>query len=109
MNQVKNWLELYAPNFVKFQVQQELPLVELNPAQEEFLVELADALERQDFTSEELHDQMYHLLKEQGLKPQKAFQVIYRIILGQKQGPRAASFLLSLEKDFLIKRLRREA
>ncbi len=109
LNQVKNWLGLYAPNFVKFQVQQELPSVELNPAQEEFLVELADALERQDFTSEELHDQMYHLLKEQGLKPQKAFQVIYRIILGQKQGPRAASFLLSLEKDFLIKRLRREA
>jgi lysyl-tRNA synthetase class 1 len=109
LDQVKNWLELYAPNFVKFQVQNDIPSVELNPAQEGFLVELADALEKQDYTSEELHDEMYRILKGQGLKPQKAFQAIYRIVLGQKQGPRAASFLLSLDKDFLISRLRREA
>jgi lysyl-tRNA synthetase class 1 len=31
------------------------------------------------------------------------------MILGQKQGPRAASFLMSLDKDFVIKRLRQEA
>ena len=109
LKQVKNWLELYAPNFVKFQVQKEIPSVELNPFQEGFLVELADALEDQDYTSEELHDEMYRIFKGQGLKPQKAFQAIYRIVLGQKQGPRAASFLLSLDKNFLIKRLRREA
>ncbi|HMK54752.1 MAG TPA: lysine--tRNA ligase [Methanobacteriaceae archaeon] len=108
LNQVKSWLELYAPQFVKFHVQEKIPSVELNPSQDKFLQEVADALELRDYTSEELHDEMYLILKEHGLKPPKAFQAIYRVVIGQKQGPRAASFLLSLDKDFLIKRLRRE-
>ena len=57
----------------------------------------------------ELHDAMYEILEGQGLKPQKGFQAIYKMILGQKQGPRAASFLLSLDNDFVVKRLRKEA
>ena len=52
----------------------------------------------------QLHDAMYEILE-----PQKGFQAIYKMVLGQKQGPRAASFLLSLDKDFVIKRLRKEA
>jgi lysyl-tRNA synthetase class 1 len=52
---------------------------------------------------------MYEILEAQELKPQKGFQAIYKMILGQKQGPRAASFLLSLDKDFVVKRLRKEA
>ncbi|MDP3066060.1 MAG: lysine--tRNA ligase [Methanobacteriaceae archaeon] len=108
LDQVKNWLEHYAPPFVKFQVQEKIPSLELNPSQEKFLRDVADALELRDYTSEELHDEMYLILKEHGLKPPKAFQAIYRVVIGQKQGPRAASFLLSLDKDFLIKRLRQE-
>ena len=60
-------------------------------------------------TAEELHDEMYSILRRHGLKPQKAFQAIYRVLIGKKMGPRAASFLLSLERDFVIKRLRLEA
>ena len=57
-------------------------------------------MEEKEFSSaEELHDSMYEILESHGLKPQKAFQAIYKMILGQKQGPRAASFLLSLDKD----------
>lgn len=108
LNRVKNWLELYAPQFVKFQVQEKIPSVDINPSQDKFLRKLANALELRDYTSEELHDEMYLILKEHGLKPHKAFQAIYRVVIGQKQGPRAASFLLSLDKDFLIKRLRQE-
>jgi lysyl-tRNA synthetase class 1 len=52
---------------------------------------------------------MYKILEKLGLKPQKAFQAIYKVVIGKKQGPRAASFLLSLDKDFVIKRFRREA
>jgi lysyl-tRNA synthetase class 1 len=109
MNQVKNWLKLYAPDFVKFQVQKELPEVEINDKQSVFLLKVAEILEEKDYTSEELHDEMYHILKELGLKPQKAFQAIYKVIIGKKQGPRAASFVLSLDKDFVIRRFRREA
>ena len=74
-----------------------------------FLLKVADLLEKKDYTAEELHDEMYNLLREFDMKPQKAFQAIYKIIIGKKQGPRAASFVLSLDKDFVIKRFRGEA
>ena len=106
---VENWLERYAPEFVKFNVQKELPHVEINEKQELFLGKVADMLEKSNYNSQELHDEMYLILKELGLKPQKAFQAIYKVIIGKKQGPRAASFVLSLDKNFVIKRFRKEA
>ena len=105
------WLDKYAPKFVKFQVQYDsIPKLPLPDDQIAFLKDLADLMEEKEFSSaEELHDAMYEVLESHGLKPQKAFQAIYKMILGQKQGPRAASFLLSLDKDFVVKRLRQEA
>jgi len=108
LNQVKNWLELYAPEFVKFQVQKKLPRVEINNLQKEFLLKVAAILENGNYTSEEFHDAMYIIIHDLDIKPQKAFQAIYKVITGKKQGPRAASFVLSLEKDLVIKRFRME-
>ena len=111
VNNVKNWLELYAPKFVKFEVQRKnIPNLPLQDAQISFLKDLADIMEEKEFTqSKDLHDEMYEILEKYELKPQKGFQAIYKMILGKKQGPRAASFLLTLDKDFVIKRLRQEA
>ncbi|WP_409200071.1 lysine--tRNA ligase [Methanobrevibacter sp. DSM 116169] len=111
VDNVENWLDEYAPNFVKFKVQENnIPKLPLPDEQVEFLKKLADLMENNDFkTAEELHDAMYEILEAMEIKPQKGFQAIYKMILGQKQGPRAASFLLSLDKDFVIKRLRMEA
>jgi len=106
---VENWLEKFAPEFVKFKVQEKMPKVEINDKQKIFLLKVAEVLENRDYNSQELHDEMYTILKELGLKPQKAFQAIYKIIIGKKQGPRAASFVLSLDKDFVIKRFRNES
>ena len=105
------WLDNYAPKFVKFQVQEKsVPKLPLTEEQDKFLADLADLMENTEFSdAAELHDAMYEILEGQGLKPQKGFQAIYKMILGQKQGPRAASFLLSLDKDFVVKRLRKEA
>ena len=106
IDQVKNWLDLYAPGFVKFEVQKKLPKIELSEVQQEFLAKLADLMEKREFTPEELHEEMYTILNELGIKPQKAFQAIYKTVIGKKQGPRAASFILSLNKDFVINRFR---
>ena len=106
---VSNWLEIYAPEFVKFQILNELPMVELNDLQKEFLLNVADLLENGDYNSEELHDALYLIIHDLDIKPQKAFQAIYKVITGKKQGPRAASFVLSLDKDVVIKRFRLES
>lgn len=109
INQVRNWLDIYAPNFVKFEVQKKLPKVQLTEPQNAFLLKVADLLENREFTPEELHEEMYTILNELDMKPNKAFQAIYKTIIGKKQGPRAASFILSLDNDFVINRLRMKA
>ena len=109
MENVKNWLNIYAPEFVKFSVMKKIPKLPLGEDQIQFLLKLADLLEEKEYTAEELHDEMYNLLTEMDMKPQKAFQAIYKIIIGKKQGPRAASFVLSLDTDFVVKRFRKEA
>jgi lysyl-tRNA synthetase class 1 len=108
LNHVENWLEKYAPDFVKFNVQKRLPKVEISDLQKEFLFKVADLLENNDYNPEELHDSMYLIIHDLDIKPQKAFQAIYKVITGKKQGPRAASFVLSLDKDLVIKRFRME-
>ena len=109
MEHVKNWVRIYAPEFVKFNVMKKIPKLPLGEDQMEFLLKLADLLEGNEYTAEQLHDEMYNLLTKLDMKPQKAFQAIYKIIIGKKQGPRAASFVLSLDTDFVVKRFRREA
>jgi lysyl-tRNA synthetase, class I len=108
INHVKNWLELYAPEFVKFQVLNKLPRVEINDEQKEFLLEVADLLENGSYNPEEFHDALYTIIHNLDIKPQKAFQAIYKVMTGKKQGPRAASFVLSIDKDLVIKRFRLE-
>ncbi len=108
LNHVENWLEKYAPDFVKFNVQKKLPKIEISDLQKEFLFKVADLLENNDYNPEALHDSMYLIIHDLDLKPQKAFQAIYKVITGKKQGPRAASFVLSLDKDLVIKRFRME-
>jgi len=109
LTHVKNWLDKYAPDFVKFEVQKEIPKVTLSENQREFLKKVADLMETREFTPQELHDEMYVLLRHLNMKPPKAFQAIYKVITGKKQGPRAASFVLSLDNDFVVKRFRMEA
>ena len=72
------WLDTYAPNFVKFKVQEKsVPNLPLTPEQDKFLAELADVIENNEFEdATALHNAMYDILEAQDLKPQKGFQAI---------------------------------
>jgi lysyl-tRNA synthetase class 1 len=109
LNHVENWLNKYAPSFVKFEVEKEIPKIDLSKPQKEFLSKVSNALEENNYNPETFHNAMYLIMNDLDLKPQKAFQAIYKMIIGKKQGPRAASFVLSLDKDFVIKRFRKQA
>ncbi|GAC1369483.1 MAG: lysine--tRNA ligase [Candidatus Saccharimonadales bacterium] len=104
---VKNWLEKYAPDKVKFTVQDELPEVELSASQTEFLQKLADVVEQEkDLNGQGMHDAVYASAEAAVVKPAQAFVALYRVILGQDWGPKAGWFLASLDQDFLLERLR---
>lgn len=102
---VKNWLAKYAPDEVKFEVQKDLPKVDLSNEQLKFLNALADAIENaQDLTGQSLHDLIYDHVEIAG-KPSDAFRAIYRVILNKDSGPKAGWFLASLDRNWLVKRL----
>ena len=107
---VKNWLEKYAPDKVKFKVQDDLPDVEMTAESRGFLQKLAETIETEkDLNGQGMHDAIYAAAEVAGVKPGQAFVVLYRVILGQDSGPKAGWFLASLDGAWLAKRLREGA
>jgi lysyl-tRNA synthetase, class I len=103
---VANWLDKYAPDSVKFEVQDTLPNVELSDEQRVFLHKLADTIEAEkDLSGQGMHDAIYAAAVSADLKPARAFEAVYRVILNQEKGPKAGWFLASLDRDWLIRRL----
>ena len=103
---VGNWLEKYAPDSVKFAVQETQPRVELSDGQRAFLAKLAGIIEAEkDLNGQGMHDSVYAAAQVADLKPGQAFVALYRVILGQDSGPKAGWFLASLEREWLVQRL----
>lgn len=106
---VKNWLDIYAPDSVKFSLQEKLPEISLSKQQREFLQDLAGEIEtQQGLEAEWVHSTIYELKEKYDLQPATAFQAIYQVLLGQTSGPKVGWFLTTLDKDWLVKRLRLE-
>ncbi len=105
----KKWLENYAPDSVKFTVQETLPDLakNLNDGQKEFLNKIADAMSAQEkYTGEDLHSKIHDIKNEMAIAPKDAFSAIYLSFIGKDSGPQAGWLLASLDKDFVIKRLK---
>ncbi|MBU6388498.1 lysine--tRNA ligase [Patescibacteria group bacterium] len=101
----KFWLATYAPEEFKYELQEDLPNVELLEAQKRALGALADYLQANERTGEELHLRLHELKTEIPIQPKELFQAIYRIFLNRDSGPKAGWFLAGLPRDLVIKRL----
>ncbi|HEU5298695.1 MAG TPA: lysine--tRNA ligase, partial [bacterium] len=77
------------------------------PAQRDFLTRLAGVVaERDGWTGEALHERIHALKTEMGLPSKDAFAAIYLVFLGKPSGPQAGWFLASLDRAFVLARLR---
>lgn len=108
---VENWLNDYASEKVRFQLQEELPdASRLSQAEVAFLGDLANELTSQDeLEAEWVHETIYKLKDKHSLTPAQSFQVVYWVLLAQQSGPKAGWFLATIERDWLISRLKLEA
>jgi len=104
------WLETFAPEEVKFEVQQKLPerVVDLTGEQKRFLEVLADRLQP-DMNAEQIHNLIYAIKDELAMSPGAVFEAIYVSLLGKDRGPRAGWFLSSLGLDFVTRRFKEAA
>jgi lysyl-tRNA synthetase class 1 len=107
------WLESFAPPEAKFTIQYDaLPesAADLSPAQRAYLAKLADTIETADPAGGEAWQfQIFETAKQLELKAGEAFGAIYRIFLDRQNGPRAGWLLASLDRAFVVNRLREAA
>ena len=102
----KTWLEKYAANNDKFEVQASLPPAAktLSADQKKFLNGIAALLKEKQWKGEDLHAAIHELRKSSPLQAADAFKAIYIALLGKDSGPQAGWFLEALPKEFVVKR-----
>jgi lysyl-tRNA synthetase class 1 len=109
---VRAWLASYAPPEARVEVQRDgLPeaVAALAPEQRAYLGALADALAAlpaTEWVGEALQAAIFAAAAERGMKAGTAFAALYAAFLGRPSGPRAGWLLASLERPFVVERLR---
>jgi lysyl-tRNA synthetase class 1 len=81
----------------------------LTPDQRGFLGSLADALEAlpaTEWVGEGIQSAIFSTTQERGLAASAGFGALYAAFLGRRSGPRAGWLLASLDRPFVVERLR---
>jgi lysyl-tRNA synthetase class 1 len=101
----QRWLETFAPEDMRFRVQEQLPEAAraLTVEQRQALQRLGERL-KPGMSGEQIHQLIYALKDEIGIKPDLLFKAIYIALLGKTQGPRAGWFLSTLDATFVKQR-----
>ncbi len=103
----RNWVDEFAPDQVRILLLKKMPDVDLTQAQRGALSMLAGAIGRAS-SAEALGKEIKAITEKKGVRPKELFEAAYLLLLGKRQGPRLAPFLLSLDEKFVVKRLRME-
>ena len=103
----RNWLSSYAPDSAIFEIQGKLPAAakSLSEEQRSGLLRIASGIGG-DLVAKDMHDLVYAVAEEVGVSASEMFQAVYTTILGKDSGPRAGYFMASLDRDFLLNRLK---
>ncbi len=103
LHKAKIWLKKYAPEDMKFTVQ-EKPAKELKLSKEEkeALKMLVESLKKKDFDEKALFEEFYNICKKANVNNKDFFRAAYNILLNKDRGPRLAPFILALGKEKVI-------
>jgi len=71
-----------------------------------FLSRLVDVLEKEVLDEDGIQTAIFNTTREVEIKPKRAFQVLYRILISRKSGPRLGPFLVMLGNDWVLERIR---
>lgn len=110
INAARKWLKKYAPDSVKFTLIRDLGKCEgsLNDDEWEMLRSLAAELEGKAWQADELQDGIFSYAKSNGIPPKNLFSVAYKAFLNRERGPKLGFFMSTMDRAFVLKRLRKE-
>lgn len=102
----RNWVKAWAPESERIVVLEKMPEIELEEKMQDALASIAKSIDSMD--SEKLQHHIYNTAKAAGLQPKEVFKACYRLLLGKDAGPRLGAFLLTLDNEFVKRRLKLE-
>ncbi len=104
---IDKWLEIRAPEEVKFAPAEQVDAGQFSDSERAFLQKLGDKVAQApaDADGAWFHDAIYELKGESGLDPKAIFSALYRALINKTSGPRAGWFLSILPRDWLVARL----
>jgi len=105
VEKVKNWLEKYAPEDMKFNVQEKIK-VNLKGLNKKAMIELRKSLEANKFNETSLYQEFYNISKKVGIDTKQFFKDAYMVLINKEKGPRLAGFIIDLGQDKVIKLLK---
>jgi lysyl-tRNA synthetase class 1 len=105
---VRAWLDGYAPERAKVAVRDELPTeaASLTDVQRGYLAALAEAAPPAGAGGDAWQAAIFATASSLGVEAGAAFTALYRAFLGRPNGPRAGWLLASLDRAFVLGRLR---
>ena len=99
------WLQSYAPEEYRYELQESLPKVELSDTQKAALHRLHEYLKEEARSGEDIQNYLFELKEAVPIKPAELFSAIYQIFLARASGPKAGWFLSVLPREKVLKRL----
>jgi lysyl-tRNA synthetase class 1 len=103
---VRTWLDTRAPDDMKFSVQESPPDIQVTPDEKVLLKSLLTNLEQLGWEADKIHDAIYSVAVEADLKAGPIFKLVYKIFLARERGPRLGYLLASLDRAFVLGRVR---
>ncbi|MBI2130310.1 lysine--tRNA ligase, partial [Candidatus Woesearchaeota archaeon] len=100
LRMAKIWLQKYAPEEMKFELQHEVPKdMNLTDLQKEALKKISASLLENDYDDKTLFEEFYRIIKETGVKGPDFFRAAYNVLLNKDRGPKLAPFILAIGKE----------
>ncbi|MBC8550850.1 MAG: lysine--tRNA ligase [Candidatus Brocadiales bacterium] len=100
-----NWLKKYAPEDMKFKLQENPSkkiISQLKENEKQALIKLSNSLKNKKFDEKSLFEEFYNISKSLELESKEFFQVAYKILINKQKGPKLAPFILEIGKEKTI-------
>ena len=107
-SRAKKYLELYAPEKIKFEIAEKVsPEIQNELTSEEFqaLSTFCNRFETTEWDETTLEQEIYSIGKDILGKGKLMFQLLYKLLIGRESGPRLAPLLLAMDKIWINHRI----
>ena len=101
---VSNWIDKYAGEDMKFEIQDKIK-INLTKKQKEALISLKEVLTNKKLNEDQLFNEFYDICKSVEISNKEFFESAYRTIINKNKGPRLVDLIFAIGKEKIIKLL----